>query len=80
MSKELLKCFYCEVSQGMIYSFKITYSRKKGAVHFEPLGELRLDCYSCGKSSYFKRNTEGKLINIKESAYNQSAIIEHSDC
>lgn len=63
-AKQLLICPFCGAGQGEIGS-RITYRRKRGAVHFEPQGEFQLDCYGCGKSSIFKRSPNGDLIFVR---------------
>jgi hypothetical protein len=71
LDNQILRCPHCGVGQGEIGS-KITYRRKRGAIHFDPTcpickhdGEFQLDCHYCGKSSIFKRSPNGDLLLIK---------------
>jgi len=61
---KILKCPHCGAGQGEIGS-KITYRRKRGAVHFELQGEFQIDCYGCFKSRVFKKSLDGDLVLIK---------------
>lgn len=61
----ILRCPNCGVGQGEIGS-RITYRRKRGAIHFEPQGEFQLDCYNCGEISFFKRSPLGELLKINK--------------
>lgn len=74
------RCPNCMAGQGEIGK-QIKYIRKGGTVEFEPFGVIKLTCYACKSESYWKRDSEGRLVQCKNNQLEKqnSVVIKASD-